>query len=271
MHRVKKLSVRFFLFFFISQSLWALSPEAERIFSRQYRVYAPPPRSVRASRGIDSKLYAANDRATKKKYEDIEISAQAKGVQDSSDEPLEEQAVEEPLAKKERVKKKSKDGDTQVEESAELKKRRFGVGVVGGGAYGIFGLEFDFRLHEQWTAGFGFGTGMTYDTWAAHSRFFFSEDTAFSPFTQMGYANWYTRRTSQTGDKVKPQFLTERFFDGSNGNVPPNKRVHLLYGGIGVLYQSHNDVAVAAQLDYFIHLKNFEGGLYGSVGLYYYF
>ncbi len=249
----------------------ALSDQVMRIFSKDRRLIAAPPRTLLADRRPSG--------AKQKKYKDLEVSTKP---EDESDvEKIEEQPVSEPYSKKAHRKKKVESEDqaerTQNEGNEEKAstggrhhQRTFGVGLVGGGAYGVFGGEVDFRIADQWSGGFGVGTGMSYSTWGIQSRYFFSEG-AFSPFTQMGYASWYLERISHTGEKVKPEYLANRFFGDKNGKLTEDSRLHLIYGGIGVLYQAASGVAASLQLQYFIHLQGFEGGLYGAFGMYYYF
>jgi len=272
----------------------ALSSQAERIFSKERRVIPPPPRTLLAERGPPTPGRYAYRVATessrtsraprqpaaahRKKYKDIEVSTQPvkeEEIEEVAEEAsaVEEQPVTEPYAKKKSKKRssQSENGEYGANTDSEVERdKNFGLGLVGGGAYGIFGAEIAFKVDDQWSAGFGLGTGMSYDTWGLQSRYHFREGT-FSPFVQGGYANWYLRRISRTGEKVKPEYLANRFFDDKNGQLSEEKRLHLLYGGIGVLYQGTGGVATSVQLQYFIHLRGFEGGLFGALGVYYYF
>lgn len=255
----------------MSQSAFALTAAVQEIFDKNNRRLAPPPKSLRADRAnMDYRYSNGAERADELKRKNGYGGAVAEAPNDEDYEKL-NTPVRAPLSP-----------DSYSESSTSTRRhnrkivssfsgeRIFGLGFVGGGAYGVFGLESDFTVAPQWSAGVGVGTGMAYTTWSAYGRYYFKE-SAWNPFFQIGYANWHLQKSSKTGDKISPEFLAGRFFEDKNGNVAEGQRLHLLYPAVGVLYQSPTGFAVSTQLQYFISVNGFTGGLYGDLGFHFYF
>lgn len=148
-------------------------------------------------------------------------------------------------------------------------ERVFGIGFVGGAQYGVFGAEIDFKVDESWSAGFGWGTGMSYSTWGLHARRYLHRGT-FSTFMKFGYANWHLGQVPRDGENVSPQFLVKRFL-GVDGNLVLNKTAHLVYPSIGIDYQHESGIAFHALLQYLVGVSDFSGALYAGAGFFYYF
>jgi len=149
-------------------------------------------------------------------------------------------------------------------------KRIFGVGFVGAGAYGIFGGEVDFGFGNEWSGGFGIGTGMAYSTWGIHARKYFQEGS-LTPYFQAGYANWIMNRNPVRESEIYPLYLGEQFLMNSDGSWKVKKRIHLIYPAIGVLFQSSSGISFNLHLQYLISALDFTGALAGSFGLHFYF
>lgn len=148
-------------------------------------------------------------------------------------------------------------------------ERIFGVGFMGAGSYGIFGAEVDLGIEKDWSIGLGIGTGMTYSTWSTYVRRYFKQGKV-NTFFQVGYANWFLSKVPSGGDEVLPSFLSKRFFTDDGVNLV-RKRAHLLYPGLGVLFQHDSGLAALAMLQYLVSIDGFNGALFGGLGLYYYF
>jgi hypothetical protein len=150
-------------------------------------------------------------------------------------------------------------------------ERNLGVGFIGGGAYGVFGAETDLKITDDWSAGIGVGTGMSYRTWGLHGRYLFRQ-SPLTGFIEGGYANWYVYKVSKTGREVYPQHMSERFLERKNGVLLPGTRAHLLYPGVGMLYKHKSGMGAMAQVQYFINASGgFTGALGASGGLYMFF
>jgi len=149
-------------------------------------------------------------------------------------------------------------------------RRVFGVGFVGAGAYGIFGAEVDFGFGNDWSGGFGIGTGMAYSTWGLHARKTFATGN-LTPYFQVGYANWFLSRNPYREDEIYPLYLGEQFLQDKDGNFKVRKRIHLVYPALGLLYQSESGLAFMMHLQYLISALDFKGALAGSFGMHFYF
>lgn len=149
-------------------------------------------------------------------------------------------------------------------------RRVFGVGFVGAGAYGIFGGEVDFGFGNEWSGGFGIGTGMAYATWGVHARKYFQEGS-LTPYFQAGYANWIMNRNPVREDEIYPLYLGEQFLMNSDGSWKVKERIHLIYPAIGVLFQSSSGISFNLHLQYLISALDFTGALAGSFGMHFYF
>ncbi len=146
-----------------------------------------------------------------------------------------------------------------------------GLGFVGAGAYGLFGAELELALTPQWSAGFGIGTGLSYSTWGAYTRFYFSGRESLQAYGQFGYSNWHVGKANSDVADIRPAYLSERFLQDEGGDVPPDATAHLVYPAIGVLYQHRDGLAFGAQLMYFISATSFQGAPGGALSFYYYF
>lgn len=244
-----------FCMFFVSTVALAQTKAPEQILNKSSRTLPPPPANLRA-----------NDEAGRSKFarEDVEPGFEKTGdlekVEVKSSDTIEMNGVAE-------------DGESQPKKrslgTGFNGTRLFGMGLVGAGAYGIFGGELRLGFGNEWEMGAGIGTGLNYSTWAVNSRFYFF-DGEINPFAEFGYANWTLRRLSSNGEKPKPHFIASRFFE-DKGTYRLGATRNLLYPGIGVLYQNPSGIAFLFQLQYFINIKNTNGALYGSLGAFYYF
>jgi hypothetical protein len=266
-----------------TQPAWAVSRKVAEIFRKDNRELPPPPKSLRASaadpderfkagvsRLTDKPAAASTPKASvvKKNEEDDDapetVSVKAPSVDESTWSTLPKASATEsarPSLRRARPHRDyvSFDG-----------RRTFGIGFMGAGAYGVFGAEVDFGLNEQWTAGFGLGTGMSYNTWGAHARYFI-QTAKWSPLIEGGFARWNMGKVPVDGESVIPNHISQRFFADSNGVIPSPRAIYILYPGVGVLYQHRSGLAALLELQYFIHASNFAGGLFGTTGVYYYF
>ena len=286
----------------ISGSAVAEDARVDDIFNRQNRVLLAPPKSLLANReNFDERLKSEKSRLGRKPGSNSGLPLANENDDDNSD--LEEaQMAPMPTVKPigtgptrlnvpspsvqsrsslsegtERTKRAS----TSVARGSRQKSREtygfsgervFGLGLIGAGAYGVFGVETDFAVNQELSVGFGLGTGMTYSTWGLYSRFFLKQGARINTFFQVGYANWFLGKAPTGTGQINPNFLTERFFTrNANGVVLESQRAHLIYPGIGVMYQHASGLAASVQLQYMISIKDFSGGLFGAMGLYYYF
>jgi hypothetical protein len=268
-----------------SASFAGVSERTAKVFRREDRALEPPPKSLRADSHNPEDRYtvgehrasrvlrASNDDPSVENETYLEATAEevppvAPPEQDRASSRSTRRA-----AKKSSTRNRSLASDVKSivtgRESFDG-ERLFGIGFVGGGPYGVFGSEFDFAANEQWSAGFGIGTGMSYSTWGLYGRYFMKEGR-WSPFIQTGYAQWTLSRAPRGGEGVIPNHLAQRFFADKDGFVRNPKTIHLVYPGVGVLYQHRSGIAAQFSVQYFIRANDFSGGLWGSTGLYFYF
>lgn len=239
-----------------TQAAESLSPEALRVLSKKNRKLEAPPKALKASEANVDLRYASGQRR---------LSAN-----DSQSDNLELETI--PVTNPSDYIQKPGTGmsfDYSGRRSSKL-DRVFGLGFVSAGAYGVFGAEMDFALMQDWTFGFGLGTGMDYSSWSAHSRYLFRK-AALTPFVELGYANWHLGKVSERNQNLVPSSLAKRFFS-KNGAAPTgDETAHIIYPGFGINYLLNTGLSLIAQAQYMIHLGDFSGGLTGSAGIYYYF
>ncbi len=138
--------------------------------------------------------------------------------------------------------------------------------------FSLFGINLDVSVlyNSKLTAGFGLGTGMSYSTWGVHGRYFLQK-SRWSTLVEMGYAQWHLGRVPRDGSAVIPNHLYRIFFEGSGRGILKPKTAHIVYPGIGVLYQHRSGLAALFELQYFVSATNFSGALFGTTGVYFYF
>lgn len=234
----------------------------EKILNRSERSLPPPPANLRATSENPSVRYVQRDveEGFEKKGDLQKFEVKAADSIGELPEELHESREAEPF---------SLNSQNRSLTTGFSGKRLFGVGLVGGGAYGIFGGEISLGFGNEWAMGAGIGTGLTYSTWALHARYYFVEGR-LNPFMEFGYANWTLNRVSKTGQTPRPEYIAGRFFKSKN-NYKVGTTCNLLYPALGILFQDSSGIAVSLQLQYFINIKNTNGALYGSTGMHYYF
>lgn len=263
----------------LAVNVFALPPDVSKIFDKSKRRYDRPPSSLRSSKkNPEVKYFSGNNSSNRGVSSNEEIQVETMPYQGSDNlevmEPIEsdEETRSAPFTNTD----DTYTGDRNVRRESSLSeygfsgKRVFGVGFVGAGSYGIFGAEADFGFTEDWSGGFGIGTGMAYSTWGFHARKYFHSGN-LTPYFQMGYASWYLGRDPYRAEEVYPIYLGEQFLQDKNGALKVRKRVHLIYPAIGVLFQSQSGLAFSMQLQYLISALDFKGALAGAFGLHFYF
>lgn len=247
---MKKLLCSIALYSVICPLSMALSPEAKAVLDKKNRTLPAPPKSLKANSADPDYRYA-----------------QAIERSEASEAQLEEAPVTSVYAQPQsKAALRDERGLSQF-----LGERNLGVGFVGGGAYGIFGAEIDLRVEDQWTAGLGIGTGMTYRTWGIHARYLFRQ-SHLTGFVEGGYSNWHVSKVSQTGGELYPRYMSDRFLKNKFGALPEGQRAHLIYPGFGMLYKHSSGMGAIAQVQYFINTSGgLQGALGASAGLYMFF
>lgn len=261
MSKFKQLSLSFGALWSLSGA-HAYSTRTQEIINKKNRTLSAPSRDITAYQENAVARYQSESKRLSKT--DIE------GV-DNSDPTSPEKAEAADDAEsddKDESRPKSTSSSSILQFSGE---RVFSVGFVGAGSYGVFGLDFEIGIDDNWAVGGGLGTGMTYSTWDLHGKYYFNNSKRISPFAQFGYANWNMRRVSRSGEKGRPQYLTDRFFADKSGNVTKAQQRHLVYPGVGILLLEGSGLGASAQLIYLISLSNSVGALYGGVGFHLFF
>ncbi len=242
---------------------FAFSQTTSSIFDKRNRVLSPPPKSLRSdSEQIDYRLATEAER--------LESGPEANPA---TRQPVNEQKKKRGDAQQSSYRPRTgswREPSTKVSEYSFSGKRVFGVGLVGAGAYGVFGAEVDFTLNRDWSFGMGLGTGMNYSSWGMHSRYFLQQGS-LNTFFQFGYANWFLGRTSSRNEDILPNYLANRFFKSENGVFDESQGAHLVYPGMGVLFQYESGLATTLMVQYLINARDFSGALFGSAGFFYYF
>jgi hypothetical protein len=235
------------------------SGKVQKVFDKDRRQLSPPPKSLRADEANPDTRYTNGVKRLNKTSKSSSATDEAEELTVDVEEEGEAAAT-------------STSGTATRKRGASTfdGERVLGLGLAGGGAYGVFGAEIDFAITGPWSAGFGVGTGMSYATWSAYGRYYFNQGK-INPFFQFGYANWQLGKISAQGSKVQPEFLANRFFGATDGVVTKGGILHLVYPSIGFLFQSQTGLAFVAQLQYLINARDANGALYGGFGFYYYF
>ena len=161
------------------------------------------------------------------------------------------------------------DSDTQsIHNVEELKiKKRFGIGISGGGPLSILGLEADANLTPDISLSMGLGTGLAYSTFMVKTRFFLPGEWV-SPYAAIGIARWWTSGTASTD--IGPSVLVNKFLDGDR-DYTKGFNVWILYPAVGVQFMHMLGFSFFAEVEYLFRLFNFSSGTYAGLGMHWYF
>lgn len=254
----------------VSVSASAVSPRTAEIFRKERRELTPPPRKLRAnSENADLRYASGAERVSRKLAADEEGQHDTRSASASLENDDEDEREDTGGAPFRRYKPHARSLFPRRSQGYSG-DRTFGLGFLGAGAYGVFGAEVDFGVTRDWSAGFGVGTGMSYSTWGAHGRYYF-QNARWSPLVEVGYAQWHLGRAPVDGSPVLPSHLAKILFANGNGRLRESSTAHVVYPGMGVLYQHKSGLAAIAELQYFISATNFTGALFGTMGAYFYF
>ena len=246
----------------LSSSLSFANKTAE-IFDKNNRVLEDPPKTLRANEEArDYRIQAEAARLEKRKPASSSDNPAMIITKDLDEVPVQVPYTERPL----------RSGRPMYSNHGFNGERIFGIGLIGAGAYGVFGAEIEFAALDSWSVGMGLGTGMSYSTWGLFGRYFLKEGEKLSTFIQGGFTQWTLGKASASARPVSPKFLAERFFTQRNDQgVIAAQRANLIYPSVGVLFQQSTGIAATIQLQYLISLKDFSGGMFGALGMHYYF
>ncbi len=122
------------------------------------------------------------------------------------------------------------DGVELYDSNLEMKSmKRFGVGLMVGGATGLLGLNFEINIEPNEAAVIGLGTGSSYNSFSLQWKHNFIGNY-LSPYTKVGYAKWFNSASSSnsasdsdilkrvlTDDEIKNNRFSADFLVGSAG------------------------------------------------------
>ncbi len=122
------------------------------------------------------------------------------------------------------------DGVEVYDSNLEMKSmKRFGIGLVVGGATGLLGLNFEINVEPNDAAVFGLGTGSGYNSFGLGWKHNFIGNY-LSPYTKVGYSKWFNSASGSnsaadsdvlrrilTDDEIKNNRFGADFLVGSAG------------------------------------------------------
>jgi hypothetical protein len=146
-------------------------------------------------------------------------------------------------------------------------RRRFGVGITGGGPLSVLGIEADVNLTENLSISAGIGTGLDYSTFMAKVRYYLLGEWV-SPYIGVAVARWWTDGTPTTN--LGPSLLRTRFLDPTY-DASQGFSIWLLSPAVGVQFMHPAGFAVSAEVQYFFKLFTFANGAYASLSAHWYF
>jgi len=146
-------------------------------------------------------------------------------------------------------------------------KKRFGIGISGGGPLSVIGIEADVNLSEELSLSAGLGTGIDYSTLMIKARYFLLGEWV-SPYIGGGFAKWWTDGTKEKN--VGPSVLANRFLEPG---TDPSKgfNVFLIYPSVGVQLMNASGLSFFAEVQYLFRLFSFANGTYAGMGIHWYF
>ena len=249
-----------------------LNQRAAEVFDKRNRVMEPPPKALKANaESKDLRLKSEVERVERGLQTAAETQPEVQNVTPLNEIQENERRYDPQKSSRANLAAKFKSRDSLRRGKGFSGDRIFGLGFVGAGAYGIFATEIDFGINDDFAIGGGVGTGMSYSTWGLHGRFYLRQGEEINTFLQFGYANWFLGRAPSNEQELAPSYLAQRFFLDRYGRLSGNQRIHLIYPAIGVLYQHESGLAMTGQLQYLINMRDFFGGIAGSLGFHYYF
>lgn len=173
-------------------------------------------------------------------------------------------AKKEPAVTRESIRSRSEAPSFSLD---DLKmKRRFGIGLAGGGSLAILGIESDINLLPEWSLSIGLGTGIDYSSFSVRTKIYLPGEWV-SPYLGAGVARWWSDGT--TVQRFSPSMLHNQFLDGANPESGFN--VWLVYPMAGVQFMTRYGFAVYAEFQYFFRLFTMASASYGGAGFHWFF
>lgn len=146
-------------------------------------------------------------------------------------------------------------------------KKRFGIGVSGGGLLSMLGVEADINLSPAVSFSLGIGTGLDYNTMMAKLRFFLPGQWV-SPYLGVGVGRWWTEGTRETN--VGPSLLANQFL-GGNTNLSQGFDIWVASPSLGVQFMHPMGIGFFAELQQIFRIPSLANGTYGGMGIHWYF
>lgn len=150
----------------------------------------------------------------------------------------------------------------------ELKERkRFGMGLSGGGLLSVLGIEADINLSGAMSFSIGIGTGLDYNTMMAKMRFFLPGQWV-SPYLGFGVGRWWTDGTRETN--IGPSILANQFLGGKTDHTQ-GFNVWVVSPSLGVQFMHPMGIGFFAELQQIFKVFSMANGTYGGMGIHWYF
>ena len=144
---------------------------------------------------------------------------------------------------------------------------RFGIGLSGGGALAVMGIEGDVNVTENFSISGGLGTGIDFSTVMLKGRWFLMGEWV-SPYLGLGISRWWTDGT--TSKDIGPSVLRNKFLSGMS-DYSQGFSVWILSPTLGVQFMHPQGFAISAEIQYLFKMLNFSNGTYAGLGVHWYF
>ncbi len=146
-------------------------------------------------------------------------------------------------------------------------KKRFGLGLTGGGGYGIMGLEGDFNLVPEFSVSIGWGTGIDYSSFNVKARYFLLGEWV-SPYFGLGFSHWWS--DGRGSRDVSPAILRNKFL-ASVEDPTQGYSIFMAYPCVGVQFMHFSGFSFSAEVMALFKLFNLANGTYAGASAHWYF
>ena len=165
--------------------------------------------------------------------------------------------------------------DEAREVSGFWSKRKMGVGMTAGGAYGLVGGVVGIHFHPQWSVDLGFGGGSHFQSYGLRVKKMLFLSSPLNPYIGVGFHRWMRTTTRPiNSDSISPGYVADQFMSDdqrSKGFIDEK----LIHGSLGIQYTFTQGEWVGygffLEALFMVSVEDFDSAPTASLGFNYFF